>query len=114
MKISYARKVKHTPIRHCCGITKLDDLLNKNTIFPHPYGIVISEYAHIGKNCVIYQNVTIGTDKFEHGCIEKYYPTIGNNVIIYANAVVVGNITIGDNAIIAAGSVVLKDVPAKS
>lgn len=57
----------------------------------------------IGKNCTIFQQVTIGnTDG---------YPTICDNVTIYAGAIIVGEITIGNNSIIGANSTVYKDVP---
>ncbi|MGO9136845.1 MAG: serine O-acetyltransferase [Syntrophales bacterium] len=59
----------------------------------------------IGRNCHIFQNVTIGylnvTDK----------PTIGDNVTIYAGAKVLGNVKVGDNSIVGANAVVVKDVP---
>lgn len=78
----------------------------KSTIFPHRGGIYISPKVLMGENCVIYQNVTIGSkSKYI-----KQYPIIGNNVIIYSNSVVFGNIVIGDNSVIGAGSVISKDV----
>lgn len=91
----------------CCCIPNLDRLLENGCKFPHPIGIVIVKGVSIGKNCRIFQNVTIGS---KNGKI----PTIGNNVCIYPNSVIFGDITIGDNAIIGAGAVVLKDVPANA
>lgn len=94
-------------------IPNLDELLKKNTVFDHPFGIVIAQ-AGFGNNCRIYQNVTIGG---KYGHKSKYpddYPKIGNNVTIYANSCIIGGISIGDNSVIAAGSVVLNDVPANS
>ena len=92
-----------------CIIPQLKELLEKNTYFPHPIGIVINKNVKFGKNCVIFQNVTIGDNC--SGKSENKYPTIGDNVVIYANAVVIGGITIGDNAVIGAGAIVTKDVP---
>lgn len=100
------------PLLSCCYIPELEKLLQKGTIFPHPYGIVISELVQLGNNNIIYQNVTLGTDRFAHGGKEKFYPTIGSNVTIYSGAVVAGGVTIGDGAIIGANAVVLQDVPA--
>lgn len=91
----------------CCCIEQLRELRELNTAFPHPVGIVISKETVIGRNCAIFQNVTIGT-------WNNKSPTIGNNVKIYANSVIIGGIKIGDNAIIGAGSVVLNDVPANA
>lgn len=45
-------------LEDCCSIHNLKDLKRKGTIFPHPIGIVIAKDAQIGKDCVIYQNVT--------------------------------------------------------
>jgi len=94
----------------CCFIPDLQRLLDKNTKFIHPIGIVIAENAIIGKNCSIYQNVTIGPKS----SADNKSPTIGDNVRIYANACVIGDIKIGDNAVIGAGSVVTHDVPANA
>lgn len=63
--------------------------------------IVVAD--EIGKNCCIYQQVTIGYNKDEK-------PKIGNDVTVYAGAIVVGGIEIGDNAAIGAGAVVTNNV----
>ena len=98
-------------IGDCCCIPDLDRLLENGCRFPHPIGIVISKSAVIGKNCLIYQNVTIAK---KNGLTKERGVVIGDNVRIYANACIIGDITIGDNAIIGAGSVVLKDVPSNA
>ena len=93
-----------------CCIQNLPKFKEQNTYFPHPVGIVIHPDVKIGKNCTIFQNVTIGRGKY----IEKnksYTPILGDNVIIYANSVLINGIRVGDNVTIGAGSVVLKDVP---
>lgn len=80
--------------------------IDKGLICPHPTGIVIGEKVKIGKNAVIYQNVTLGRKNRD---IDEY-PTIGDNVVIYANSTIVGDIKIGNNVIIGCNSVVLRDV----
>lgn len=85
-------------------------LKKQKTNFPHPVGIVIGYNVTMGTNCVIYQNVTIGT-KNTKDYKNASYPRVGNNVTIYANSVVFGDITIGDNAVIGASCVVFEDVP---
>lgn len=76
----------------------------------HGYSTII--FCHsMGKNCTVYQNVTIGRGKMIDGID---VPIIGNNVTIYAGAIVIGGIHIGDNVKIGAGAVVVKDVPANS
>ena len=97
-----------------CYLPDTKKLKDLNTRFPHPIGIVIAERATLGKNCVIYQNVTIGAKSFELAKEKEHYPTIGDNVIIYAGACVVGGITIGNNVIIGANAVVTKDIPDNS
>ncbi|PLS68946.1 MAG: serine O-acetyltransferase [Cyanobacteria bacterium M5B4] len=77
----------------------------------HGMGVVVGETAIIGKNCLIYQGVTLGGTGKESG---KRHPTLGDNVVVGAGAKVLGNITIGDNVRIGAGSVVVKDVPPNS
>ncbi len=87
-------------------------LMEQGTKFPHPIGIVISRAATIGKNCRIYQHVTIGAKSCEEGNYDpKNYPIIGDNVTIYAGAVIAGPVKIGNNAIIGANAVVIDDVP---
>ena len=67
-------------------------------------GVFISHSAQIGENCLILQNVTIGSS---HGKA----PIIGDNVIIGANACIIGGCRIGNNCKIGAGCTVFKDVP---
>lgn len=77
-------------------------------ILPHGlHGIYISRYAKIGRECHIYQNVTIGS-------VGKKAPQIGDHCLIGAGAVVVGDITIGDFVKIGAGAVVCTDVSSHS
>ncbi len=73
-------------------------------IIQHGFSTVISA-EKIGKNCKIYQQVTIG---FNH---DLKAPVIGDNVEVCCGAKVIGGITIGDNVLIGANAVVVKDVP---
>ena len=100
-------------LEDACCIADLERLLKNNTRFPHPVGIVINADAVIGKNCLIFQNVTIGEGKYFKRTNSKV-PTIGNNVTVFANSVIIGGVTIGDNSVIGAGSVVLSDVDSNS
>lgn len=78
--------------------------------FPHTVGTVLGA-ARIGKNCTIYQGVTVGAKNIDFVYNEKNRPIIGDNVLIAAGAKILGGITIGNNVIIAANSVVLDSVP---
>lgn len=95
-------------LQDCCIIENFEYIKKQGTKFAHPIGIVIAKDVKIGKNCVIFQNVTIGAGT------DGKVPKIGNNVIFYANAIAFGDITIGDNVIIGAGCVVTKSIPENS
>lgn len=78
--------------------------------FPHGiHGVFISGGVVIGRDCVIFQHVTIGSntliDSKRLGA-----PIIGNNCYIGAGAKIIGNVTIGNNVRIGANAVVYKDV----
>ena len=83
-------------------------------VFPHGlHGIFISNKAHIGKGCVIFHQVTIGSnnpaDSRGNGA-----PKIGNNTYIGCGAKIIGNVNIGNNSRIGANCIVTKDVSANS
>lgn len=71
----------------------------------HPNGIVLHPDARIGPNCLILQQVTIGTGP------KPGVPHIGANVLIGAGAKVLGGVRVGDRARIGANAVVIDDVP---
>ena len=71
---------------------------------PHPTGIVIHPMARIGPNCLIFQQMTIGTRRGV-----KMLPVIRSHVDIGAGAKILGNVRIGDHTSIGANAVVLKD-----
>ena len=73
---------------------------------PHPNGIVVHPDVRIGPNCLIFQQVTIGTVGSRPGA-----PRIGGHVDIGAGARILGPVTIGDHAVVGANAVVLTDVP---
>lgn len=66
----------------CSHAISAQAVVGEGTVFfHHGLGIVIHEDAVIGKNCKVFQNVTIGekhsTRENEHGV-----PIIGDNVMI--------------------------------
>lgn len=101
-------------LKEMCYIGNPEALKANQTRFILPVGLVISKYASIGKNCVIYQNVTIGGKDFNKPGNPANYPKIGDNVIIYPGAFIVGPVTIGNNCIIGANTVVVSNVPENS
>jgi serine O-acetyltransferase len=76
-------------------------------LLPHPNGVVIHPGSEIGPNCLLFQQVTLGTVQGGEGV-----PRLGGNVVVGAGAKLLGGITIGDHALIGANAVVLRDVPA--
>lgn len=74
-------------------------------LIPHPNGIVMHVDVKIGPNCLIFQQVTIGSKD------DSKPPVIGGHVDIGAGAKVLGEINIGNHAKIGANAVVLIDVP---
>lgn len=101
-------------LKEMCYIGDLPLLKEQRTHFILPIGVVISKFATIGKDCVIYQNVTIGGRDFIQNGDPKNYPNIGDNCIIYPGAFIVGPITIGENSVIGANSVVVSNIPPNS
>lgn len=74
-------------------------------LFPHGLnGIIVSPKAKIGRNTMIYQQVTIAQKNNKS-------PIIGDNVVIGAGAKIIGGVKIGNNVAIGANSVVVTDVP---
>lgn len=90
--------------------TEFEDL----PIFPHGInGILISSRAKIGRNCVIFHQVTIGSNTLADSK-GAGAPSIGNDVYIGCGAKIIGKVTVGDGARIGANCVVTKDVPANA
>ena len=76
-------------------------------LLPHPNGIVVHPGTCIGLNCLIFQQVTLGTGGTLPGV-----PMIAAHVDIGAGAKILGGVTIGEHAVVGANAVVLCDVPA--
>lgn len=75
---------------------------------PHPCGVVIGEYARVGRDFIIHQGVTLGARGEAH---ELSNPTIGDYVEIGTGAKVLGKLTVGNYARVGANSVLLCDIP---
>jgi serine O-acetyltransferase len=75
-------------------------------VIMHGQGIVVHACARAGRDCVLYQQATIGVAPTGGAA-----PTIGDGVEIFPGARVIGAITIGDRARIGANTVVTHDVP---
>ncbi len=113
--ISYYYKIKYNKI--CLrnnSFIPISAQIGDNIIFPHGIaGIFISQKAIIGDNCVIFHQVTIGSNNLKDS--SGYgAPIIGNNVYIGAGAKIIGNVKIGDNVRIGANAVIVNDIPPNS
>lgn len=99
--------------KYCCNIG-FTAIFDSKPILPHRFfGIFISRYAKIGKNCVIFPHVVIGSNTIPDSKM-KGSPTIGNNVFIGAGASIIGNVRIGDNCRIGSNCTVTQDIPENS
>lgn len=101
-------KVIHKHYQYKTGIQiSINQEVEGGLFFPHFSCIVINGNSRIGKNCTIYQGVTIGSVRGVKGG----NPQIGNNVVLFANCSVIGSVKIGNNVIIGANTIVTKDIP---
>lgn len=84
------------------GKTEIEKGLHIN----HFGQIFINPKTKIGKNCLIYNGVTIGSAKYKGG----KSPIIKNNVKIGVGAKILGNIEIDNNTKISANSLITKSI----
>ena len=84
----------------------LNCTLGGGLLIPHPNGIVIHPAVRIGVNCLVFQQVTLGSRG--GGAV----PVIAGHVDIGAGAKVLGGVHVGAHARIGANAVVVRDVPA--
>jgi len=92
--------------------------IGESFFIDHGTGVVIGETTTIGKNCKIYQGVTLGAKSFpkdSRGRIvrgAKRHPTLGDRVTVYASATVLGGDTvIGHDCVISGGVFLARSVP---
>jgi serine O-acetyltransferase len=96
------------------GFIGVDAVLDSIPIFPHgAHGVFISNSAHIGSKCVIFQQVTIGSNTIKDSK-NQGAPYLEDGVYIGCGAKIIGNVHVGRNARIGANCVVVKDVPPNS
>lgn len=91
-----------------------DALIHGMPFFPHGLlGVFISNGAMIGRDCTIYQQVTIGSNSLESS---RGFgsPRVGDGCTIGAGAKIIGGIQIGDDCRIGANCVVASNVPPSS
>lgn len=100
-------------VHHAASIS-IDASIASPLILPHGVsGIFITKSAIIGRNVVIFQQVTIGANTLKDS---RTYgaPTIGDDIYIGAGAKIIGNVNVGNNSRIGANAVIVKDIPSNS
>ena len=84
----------------------------------HGTGVVIGETCIIGRNCRLYQGVTLGALSFPKnadGTLTKgnpRHPILCDNVTVYAGATILGRVTVGKGAVIGGNVWITQDVQA--
>jgi serine O-acetyltransferase len=71
----------------------------------HPSNILIGPKCVIGRNCLIFHEVTLGTGQ------RPGLPVIGDDVDLYVGARILGGVTIGDGSMVGANCVVTRSIP---
>lgn len=95
--------------------------IGEGCFIDHGTGVVIGETTVIGRQCTLYQGVTLGALRFptdDAGRVVKgarRHPTLEDGVTVYANATILGGGTvIGAGSTVAGGVFVTESVPAGS
>ena len=102
--------------RYSCEISCSD--MDRSVRFAHHARGCTIVAAKICKNCVIFQNVTIGSNMRYNKVQNKWEnvgtPILAEGVIVADGAKILGAIIIGENTVIGAGAIITKDIPANS
>jgi serine acetyltransferase/GT2 family glycosyltransferase len=109
-----AAKVTSRLIRHAYGAEiHWEAELAPGVMIVHGTGLTISRAARVGRDCILFHNVTlgIGTDPVSR---RSGAPTVEDEVHIGPGATLIGPITVGRGSKIMAGVVLTESVPAGS
>ena len=92
--------------------------IGEDFFIDHGTGVVIGETCILGRNCRLYQGVTLGALSFPKnpdGTLTKgipRHPVLEDNVTVNAGATILGRVTIGAGAVIGGNVWITSDVPA--
>lgn len=89
----------------------LDCAIGPGLFLPHTSGTVLGARS-IGRNAVIYHNVTVGAKVPDLAFRPELRPELGDDVLLGAGCKVLGGIVLGNRVVVGANAVVLQDVPA--
>lgn len=92
------------------GFVGLSSQIDGEPCFPHgPYGVFISSGARIGRNVVIFQHVTIGSDSL-FDSEDQGSPVVGDGCYLGAGAKIIGKVLVGRNCRVGANAVVYSNL----
>jgi serine O-acetyltransferase len=91
----------------CGADIPLNCKIGGGLLMPHPNGIVIHPDAVVGPNCLIFQQVTLGSRGADGA------PCLGGHVDVGAGAKLLGGITVGDHCVVGANAVLMQSMPVK-
>lgn len=101
-------------LRGYCSYIGHNSEISETICLPHGYfGIFIAGGAKIGKNCVLFQHVTIGQNSLPYSKTVGF-PIIGDDCYIGAGATIIGGVKIGNNCRIGANCTIYSDIPDNS
>lgn len=98
-------KLRYVYLSHKLGFSIGFNVFGPGLAIEHYGYLVVNGFASVGKNCRIYEGVTIG-DRSDGGKAA----IIGDNVLIGTGTKIIGPVKIADNVAIGANSVVVKDI----
>lgn len=84
-------------------ITIPPNVFDTGLVIMHTGSIIVNSDVRVGKNCLLFQGVTIGQTRFQ-----GKLPVLGDNICIAAGAKIFGEITLVNNIAIGANAVVTK------
>lgn len=73
---------------------------------PHPDGIILGRSVTIGKDCTIFQQVTLGSKNCED-CRQGMQPTVGDGCTLFAGCKVIGGVTLQNGTQVGANAVLM-------
>ncbi len=92
----------------------IDSKIAGRPYFPHGcVGVFISNDAVLGRDLVIFQQVTIGSNTLPDSK-RPGSPVVGDGAYLGAGAKLIGGITVGDHCRVGANAVVYQDMPPHS
>jgi serine O-acetyltransferase len=81
-------------------------VIEKGLTLPHPDGIIFGDKAVIGRDVIIFQQVTVGS-RCVGGRGEVQYPVIGDECVLSSGCKILGSINVGSRTVVGSNAVLL-------